>query len=303
MPLVLATSLKLPLIARGKVRDVYELDDKLLIVCTDRISAFDFVLPNGIPEKGIVLNQLSAFWFARTYHIVHNHMIESIESLRALNKYSAHGTSLPAILLGRSMVVIKAQRIPVECVVRGYLSGSAWTEYRKNSTINGQKAPHGLKESQELPEPLFTPTTKAESGHDKPLSPVELINLVGKETATALKDKSLAIYQFARRYAIDRGIIIADTKFEFGYDDNEIILIDEALTPDSSRFWDASEYKPGKSQPSFDKQIVRDWLLKSGWDQNSSAPVLPQKIIKATSRRYREVYRMLTGRKLKNVFS
>lgn len=303
MPLVLNTSLKLPLIARGKVRDIYDLGDKLLIVCTDRISAFDFVLPNGIPDKGIVLNQLSAFWFARTYHIVHNHMIESLESMRALNKYSANHKPLPTVLLGRSMVVIRAKRIPVECVVRGYISGSAWAEYRKTGTVNGQKLPHGLKESQELPEPMFTPTTKAESGHDKPLSPSELVNLVGKETATELKDKSIALYQFARQYALERHIIIADTKFEFGHDGDEMILIDEALTPDSSRFWDAKEYKSGKPQPSFDKQIVRDWLTASGWDQKSPAPVLPRKIVDATSRRYRQVYRMLTGRKLKNVFS
>jgi phosphoribosylaminoimidazole-succinocarboxamide synthase len=274
-----------------------------LILATDRISAFDVVLPSGIPDKGIVLNQISAFWFARTYHVVHNHMVESIESQRALKKYSTPRFSLPESVLGRSMVVFKAKRIPVECVVRGYIAGSAWSEYTKSGTINGIKIRKGLKESQELPEPLFTPTTKAEAGHDLPLSKKELAELVGKSAAVELEEKSIAVYQFARDYALERGIIIADTKFEFGYVDDEIVLIDELLTPDSSRFWDASRYKSGRSQPSYDKQFVRDWLISSGWDQKPPAPGLPRDIILSTAERYRQAYFLLTGRVLKNVFS
>jgi phosphoribosylaminoimidazole-succinocarboxamide synthase len=300
---ILDTSLKLPSFVKGKVRDTYKLGDKLLIIATDRISAFDVVLSKGIPDKGIVLNQLSAFWFAKTYHIVHNHMIESVESQRSLTKYTPNHKALPELVLGRSMVVVKAERIPVECVVRGYISGSAWSEYSKSGTINGQKAPRGLKESQELPEPLFTPTTKAETGHDMPMSPKELKDMLGAKVANELKEKSIALYQFAREYAGERGIIIADTKFEFGYDDNEIILIDEALTPDSSRFWDESEYTPGRPQPSYDKQPVRDWLTASGWNKQPPAPALPAKVVAATAERYREAYYLLTGRKLTNVFS
>jgi phosphoribosylaminoimidazole-succinocarboxamide synthase len=303
LAVILDTSLKLPSFVKGKVRDTYKLGDKLLIIATDRISAFDVVLSKGIPDKGVVLNQLSAFWFAKTYHIVHNHMIESVESQRSLTKYTPNHKALPDLVLGRSMVVVKAERIPVECVVRGYISGSAWSEYTKSGTINGQKAPKGLKESQELPEPWFTPTTKADAGHDMPMSPKQLKDMVGAKVADELKEKSIAIYQFAREYAIERGIIIADTKFEFGYDDNEIILIDEALTPDSSRFWDESEYIPGKAQPSYDKQPVRDWLTASGWNKQPPAPALPAKVVAATAERYREAYYLLTGRKLTNVFS
>jgi phosphoribosylaminoimidazole-succinocarboxamide synthase len=303
MAVILDTSLKLPSFVKGKVRDTYKLGDKLLIIATDRISAFDVVLSKGIPDKGVILNQLSAFWFAKTYDIVHNHMIESVESQRALTKYTPNHKALPELVLGRSMVVIKSERIPVECVVRGYISGSAWSEYSKSGTINGQKAPKGLKESQELPEPWFTPTTKAETGHDMPMSPRQLKDMLGAKVADELQEKSIAIYQFAREYAIERGIIIADTKFEFGYDDNEIILIDEALTPDSSRFWDESEYMPGKPQPSYDKQPVRDWLTASGWNKQPPAPALPAKVVAATAERYREAYYLLTGRKLTNVFS
>jgi phosphoribosylaminoimidazole-succinocarboxamide synthase len=234
--MVYNTDLKLPMFGKGKVRDTYMVGDKLLMVATDRISAFDSVLPTGIPDKGIVLNQISSFWFAKTYHIINNHMIESIESQRALAKYAPGRKPLPQMLLGRSMVITKAERIPVECVVRGYISGSAWAEYKKTGTINGQKTPKGLKESQELPEPVFTPTTKADEGHDLPLNNKQLIDLVGSKTATRLEEKSIALYTFARQYAARQGIIIADTKFEFGFSDREIILIDEALTPDSSRF-------------------------------------------------------------------
>lgn len=303
MAVLLESSLKLPVFVKGKVRDTYKLGDKLLIVATDRISAFDVVLPKGIPDKGIVLNQLSAFWFAKTYHIVHNHMLESVESKRALTKYTPNHKALPDIVLGRSMVVTKTERIPVECVVRGYISGSAWAEYKKAGTINGQKAPKGLKESSKLSETWFTPTTKAETGHDMPMTPQQLKDLVGASAAAYLKEKSIALYEFAQKYAAERGIIIADTKFEFGYDDNEIILIDEALTPDSSRFWDESEYAPGRPQPSYDKQPVRDWLTASGWDKKPPAPALPAKVVAATAERYREAYYLLTGRKLPNVFS
>jgi len=294
--------LKLPLYGKGKVRDTYQIGDRLLIVATDRISAFDVVLPNGIPDKGIVLNQVSAFWFGKTYHIIHNHMVESIESRRALTKYSPWKRPLPEFLLGRSMVVLKAERIPVECVVRGYIAGSAWAEYQKKGTINGRKAPRGLKESQELPEPIFTPTTKADVGHDLPLSIGELVDMVGERTARKIETKSLELYNYARSYALEHGIIIADTKFEFGFHDKELMLIDEALTPDSSRFWDASQYEPGQSQPSFDKQPVRDWLIASRWNQKKAAPALPADVVAATTERYRDAYTLLTGRKFKNVF-
>jgi phosphoribosylaminoimidazole-succinocarboxamide synthase len=300
---VFDTDLKLPLFGKGKVRDTYIAGDKLLIVATDRISAFDSVLPTAIPDKGIVLNQISAFWFGKTYHVVHNHMIESIESNRALLKYAQGRRPLPQMLMGRSMAVLKAERIPVECVVRGYIAGSAWLEYKKSGTINGQKAPKGLKESQELPEPLFTPTTKAEKGHDLPISSKQLADLVGNKTASKLEEKSIALYNYAREFASGRGIIIADTKFEFGFYDKEIILIDEALTPDSSRFWDADQYKPGHSQPNYDKQHVRDWLTAKGWNHKPPAPALPPDVVNATTERYNDAYFLLTGRKLKNVFS
>ena len=303
MNTVLDTELKLPVFGKGKVRDTYITGNHLLMIATDRISAFDVVLPTGIPDKGAVLNQVSAFWFARTYDIVPNHLVESVESRRALARYAIGKRPLPEWLMGRSMVVLKAERIPVECVVRGYIAGSAWAEYKKLGTINGIKAPSGLKESQELPEPLFTPTTKADEGHDMPLTPQQLAGLVGSKTARQLEDKSLALYRFARDYAIERGIIIADTKFEFGHYDKEMILIDEALTPDSSRFWDAGLYEPGQVQPSYDKQPVRDWLIESGWDQKAPAPALPPDVVEATAERYRDAYDFLTGRKLKNVFS
>ena len=302
MDILFDSSLRLPLYGKGKVRDTYHVGDKLLMLATDRISAFDFVLPNGIPDKGIVLNQISAFWFGKTYHLMHNHMVESVESRRALQKYSPWKRPLPEILFGRSMIVLKAEQIPVECVVRGYISGSAWEEYKKKGTINGRKARKGLVESQELPEPIFTPTTKAAVGHDLPLTPAELIDLVGERTARKIETKSLALYDYARSYAIERGIIIADTKFEFGIHDKDLILIDEALTPDSSRFWDASQYEPGQAQLSFDKQPVRDWLTASGWKKKTPAPELPADVVEATAERYRDAYSLLTGRKLKNVY-
>ncbi len=295
---LLDTGLSLPMFVKGKVRDSYDLGDSLLIVATDRISAFDVVLPCGIPNKGKVLNKLSAFWFDQTKEFMPNHMIKSIDDVSSLKPYLPAGVSPPAYLAGRSMVVKKVKRIMVECVVRGYLAGSAWQEYREKGTISGMKAASGLKESQELPHPLFTPTTKAEEGHDLPMSRKEMKKMVGESLADDLEEKSLAIYNYARGYAIARGIIIADTKFEFGLDGDKLIIIDELLTPDSSRIWEVDLYKVGQSQPSFDKQPVRDWLSASGWDKTPPAPMLPEEVIEATAKRYERAYRRLTGKKL-----
>jgi phosphoribosylaminoimidazole-succinocarboxamide synthase len=242
-----------------------------------------------------VLNQLSVFWFEKTARIVPNHLVEAINDVSQLDAYRPAENSHPSFLAGRSMVVRRAERIPVECVVRGYLSGSAWAEYRQSGTIHNLPAPAGLKESQQLSPPVFTPTTKADSGHDEPLSMGSVAQLVGKSLAEELKEKSLAIYSFAEEYARSRGIIIADTKFEFGLLGNQVILIDELLTPDSSRFWDTSDYRVGQPQPAFDKQMVRDWLTSSGWNKEPPAPTLPDDLIQRTAERYREVYRRLTG--------
>ena len=294
------TDLPLPLFLRGKVRDTYDLGEKLLIIATDRISAFDSVLPCGIPDKGRVLNQLSAFWFRKTENIVPNHLTEAVSEVSQLDNYlpPARRFTYPAYLAGRSMIVTRVKRLPIECVVRGYISGSAWAEYRDQGTINGEPMPKGLKESQELPEPLFTPTTKEESGHDLPLSMDDVKAMVGGTLAHEIKEKSLAIYDYARDYARARDIIVADTKMEFGLDGERLILIDELLTPDSSRFWDTRLYKIGQSQPSYDKQPVRDWLVTSGWNKEPPAPTLPPEVIEATTRRYREAYERLTGGKL-----
>ncbi|GBD13911.1 Phosphoribosylaminoimidazole-succinocarboxamide synthase [bacterium HR24] len=292
MPVLMETQLSLPLYRRGKVRDTYDLGDRLLMVSTDRISAFDVVLPTGIPDKGLVLTQLSAFWFEKTADVVPNHFLALVDST------DVDGLEVPPDLVGRAMLVRKAQRIDVECIVRGYLAGSAWEEYRRQGTVNGERMPAGLEESQELPEPLFTPTTKAEEGHDEPITWEQMVELVGLRAATAMRVRSLALYRFARDYARERGIIIADTKFEFGWLDDEIILIDEVLTPDSSRFWPADEYRPGRSQPSFDKQFVRDYLTLVGWNRQPPAPELPSDIVERTAEKYREAYRRLTGREL-----
>jgi len=294
---LIKAELPLPLFVRGKVRDTYDLGDLLLIVATDRISAFDFVLPCGIPDKGLVLNQLSAFWFDKTKDLVPNHLIETVDDVRCLNSYLSAESRFPypSYLMGRSMVVKKVKRLPVECVVRGYLSGSAWAEYQKQGTVQGEPLPKGLRESEEFPQPLFTPTTKAESGHDQPLSINEMEGLVGEAVAEEMKEKSLTIYSYARGYAQARGIIIADTKMEFGLDNDELILIDELLTPDSSRFWGAELYKVGQSQPSYDKQPVRDWLISSGWNKEPPAPALPPEVIEATTKRYRQACEKLTG--------
>lgn len=297
-PVLLTTDLPLPVFSRGKVRDTYDLGDRLLIIATDRISAFDVVLPCGIPNKGLVLNQLSTFWFLKTSGLVPNHLIEAINNLSSLNAYLSHRFHSPPYLAGRSMIVKKAKRLPIECVVRGYLSGSAWAEYQQQGTVSGVTVPKGLRESQELSRPLFTPTTKAESGHDLPLIAKAMTSMIGKAVARDVEDKSLAIYDYARQYAKERGIIIADTKMEFGLDNGRLILIDELLTPDSSRFWDASQYQLGKSQPSYDKQPVRDWLTQSGWNKEPPAPMLPPDVIESTAKRYEQAYEKLTGRKL-----
>jgi len=298
------TTLPLPLFRRGKVRDVYDLGDRLLIVSTDRISAFDVVLPCGIPDKGKVLNQLSAFWFEETAHILPNHLIKAIESVDILRdvlyQLTADSYQLKALdsLIGRSMLVAKAERISVECVVRGYLSGSAWAEYKEIGKVGHIHLPSGMKESQELPRPIFTPTTKSDTEHDRPLTNQDIKDLGIENLFEALEQKSLLIYGYARDYAKTKGIIIADTKFEFGLINGKLALIDELLTPDSSRFWDVNQYEVGHSQPSFDKQPVRDWLSTSGWDKTPPVPMLPPEVIERTSKRYREVYSRLTGRGL-----
>jgi len=297
---LLNTDLPLSLFFRGKVRDTYDLGDLLLIVATDRISAFDVVLPCGIPSKGRVLNQLSAFWFNQTRDLVPNHLVEAVDDVHRLDAYlpTKSHFAYPSYLAARSMVVKKVKRLPVECVVRGYLSGSAWEEYQQHGTISGLPVAKGLKQSHELPQPLFTPTTKAETGHDQPLSMSEMGRMVGEALAEEMGQKSLAIYSYAQGYALTRGIIIADTKMEFGLDGDRLILIDELLTPDSSRFWDAELYKVGESQSSYDKQPVRDWLTESGWNKEPPAPMLSPEVIEATTKRYEQAYERLTGKKL-----
>ena len=285
----------LPNKTRGKVRDTYDLGERLLIVATDRISAFDVILPTGIPDKGKVLNQMSAWWFEHTRDVVPNHFLRITDGSKA----DELPFDLPAELIGRSSIVRKAKRVDVECIVRGYLSGSAWAEYSRYGTVNGVKMESGLVESQQLPEPMFTPTTKAEEGHDEPMTFSDLIQEVGPEPAQVLRLRSLALYNFAAGYARERGIIIADTKFEFGWYEGELIVIDEILTPDSSRFWGVEEYRPGQPQPSFDKQYVRDWLSASGWNKEPPAPALPADVVQGTTERYKEAYRRLTGEEVR----
>ncbi len=277
---------------RGKVRDTYDLGDgRLLIVATDRLSAFDVILPTGIPNKGAVLSQLSAFWFDLTSAVVPNHLIRLADGTAADDLPFA----LPPELIGRSTIVKKAQRLDVECVVRGYVSGTAWADYEKTGTIFGLRMPAGMQESEKLPVPLFTPSTKAEEGHDLPMTYDEVVSLIGEEAANAVKIRSVALYEYAASYALQRGIILADTKFEFGIVDGEPIVIDEMLTPDSSRFWPAAQYEPGRGQASFDKQFVRDYLTSIGWNREPPAPALPDDIAQKTAERYMEAYRLLTG--------
>jgi phosphoribosylaminoimidazole-succinocarboxamide synthase len=284
---------ELTLHARGKVRDLYSLNEQLLFVATDRISAFDYVLATGIPEKGRVLTQLSLFWFDFLKDVVKNHLITAkVEEYPApLKKYADD-------LRGRSMLVIKAQMIDIECVARGYLSGSGWKEYQQTGAVCGIKLPTGLKESDKLPEPIFTPATKALSGHDENISIEEMAKRTGKELAEKLRDLTLKIYKTAADYAAGRGIIIADTKFEFGQTSQGLILADEVLTPDSSRFWPAGKYQPGKAQESFDKQFVRDYLEAIKWNKQPPAPSLPEDVARKTSEKYIEAYRILAGREL-----
>ena len=279
---------------RGKVRDTYDLGERLLIVATDRISAFDAIIPTGIPDKGKVLSQMSAWWFARTNNVVPNHFIRLADGTAADDLPFA----LPPELIGRSTIARKAKRIDVECIVRGYLAGSAWEEYKKYGTVNGIRMPKDMQESEQLAEPMFTPTTKAEEGHDEPMTFSDLMQEVGPEASQILRLRSIALYNFAAEFALEKGIIIADTKFEFGYIDDELHVIDEMLTPDSSRFWDVNDYKIGRSQPSFDKQYVRDWLRDSGWDKNPPAPELPDEVVRGTGERYKEAYRRLTGQEV-----
>lgn len=275
-------------VRHGKVRDVYDFGDRLLFVASDRISAFDYILPNGIPRKGEVLTRLSQFWFSRL--TVRHHLITTDVASLPLPA----GTDVQA-LAGRSMVVMKTAVVPVECVVRGYLAGSGWKEYRQSGTVCGIQLPPGLKESSRLPEPIFTPANKAASGHDENISFAQMCEFVGADLADRLRDISLHVYAEGCAHARTKGIIVADTKFEFGLKDDDIILIDEVLTPDSSRFWPADQYEAGRSQASFDKQFVRDWLEKSGWDKNSPPPVLPGDVVQRTSHRYIEAYERLTG--------
>lgn len=278
----------------GKVRDLYDLGDEYLIVSTDRISAFDVVLPNGIPDKGRVLTGLSTFWFNFTGSVVENHLITT-----DVKEYPEEVQKDSELLHGRSMLVRKANRVDIECVVRGYLAGSGWSSYQKSGEICGQKLPVGLKESDRLPELLFTPTTKAEQGeHDEPISIEEMRSQVGSDLTDQLIDISFNLFNAASKHAEKSGIILCDTKFEFGERNGELILIDEVFTPDSSRFWPADQYEPGKSQQSFDKQFVRDYLSKIGWNKQPPAPQLPDDVITKTSEKYREAYKLIVGRDL-----
>ena len=278
--------------ARGKVRDIYDLGDKLLIVASDRLSAFDVVLPTAIPDKGRVLTQLSLFWFDLLCEVIPNHVLSASEFPAAFDAYRHD-------LAGRSMVVRKTQPLPVECVVRGYVSGSGWKDYQSTGKICGIALPGGLRESGRLPEPIFTPATKAVSGHDENISFEQAASLVGKELAERVRSVSLEIYRRAAAYAEPRGILVADTKFEFGLlEGTELIWIDEALTPDSSRFWPADRYKPGGPQPSFDKQFVRDYLERIAWAKTPPGPELPSDVVAATRAKYREAFRILAGREL-----
>jgi len=282
-----------PLKARGKVRDIYDLGDRLLLVATDRLSAFDYVLPNPIPDKGKVLNQISTFWFERFADLISNHTVTTdvTQFPAPLNEHADQ-------LAGRSALVRKLDMLPVECVARGYLAGSGWKEYREHGTVCGIRLPKGLEESSKLPEPIFTPATKAETGHDENIPFSEVKRMIGPELAALARDKTLELYMAGAEHAASRGIIIADTKFEFGRDGESLVLADEALTPDSSRFWPADRYEPGRGQASFDKQYVRDHLEQIGWDKQPPVPELPEEIVQGTRDRYLEIFKILTGRSL-----
>jgi phosphoribosylaminoimidazole-succinocarboxamide synthase len=281
-----AADLDLPLVASGKVREIYDLGDRLLLVASDRISTYDVVHPNGIPDKGNVLTGISAFWFNKTGHIVPNHYISATEGV-------------PAEVRGRAMAVQKLKMLPVECVVRGYITGSGWKDYQASGKVSGIELPPGLRESQKLPTPIFTPSTKAEEGHDEAIDITQAGEILGDpELAARLRDVSIALYSFAADLAAERGVILADTKFEFGMNDaGELILGDEALTPDSSRYWPVEGYEPGHGQPSFDKQFVRDWASSTGWDKNPPAPEVPADVVAGTREKYVEAYELITGEK------
>jgi len=282
----------LTFLGRGKVRDIYEADGKLLLVASDRLSAFDVVMPDGIPGKGQVLNQISAFWFRKLSGVIPNHML-SVD----VADFPAAARPHAATLRGRAMLCMKAAPLPIECVVRGYLSGSGWAEYKERGEICGIPLPKGLRESDKLPEPIFTPATKEEKGkHDVNISYARMAEILGKERAATVRDSAVALYRKAADYALGRGIIIADTKFEFGLAEGRLLLIDEALTPDSSRFWPAADFRPGGPQKSFDKQFVRDYLLTLPWNKTAPGPKLPGDVIEKTAAKYREALKILTGR-------
>jgi phosphoribosylaminoimidazole-succinocarboxamide synthase len=293
-PVILQTEIPgVNLAARGKVRDVYSVDDRLVIVATDRISAFDYILPTGIPDKGKVLTQLSIFWFDFLRDLTPTHFLSA-----NVDDYPAPLPNFRDQLEGRSMLVKRGKMIEIECVARGYISGSGWKEYKQQGTVCGIKLPAGLKESDKLPEPIFTPASKAQTGHDENISFDRVVSLVGEELARRLRDLTLAIYDRASRYAESKGIIIADTKFEFGFVGDELVLGDEVLTPDSSRFWPADTYQPGGPQYSFDKQFVRDYLESIHWTKQPPAPPLPQDVAAKTGEKYRQAYKEITGREL-----
>lgn len=291
--ILLETKIDLPLVRRGKVRDIYDAGDHLLFVATDRISAFDCILGSGIPCKGRVLTQISLFWFDYLRHLVPSHVVTG-----DVGQFPAPLRQFRDSLEGRALLVKKANMIEVECVARGYLSGSGWKEYQANGTICGIPLPAGLRESSRLPEPIFTPATKAHTGHDENVSFETVVAQVGEPLATRLRDLTLQIYKYAAAYALERGLILADTKFEFGFVQDKLILADEVLTPDSSRYWPADRYAPGGPQPSFDKQFVRDYLETLPWNKQPPAPVLPDEVVRKTSEKYLEAYRLLTGKNL-----
>lgn len=290
MQAMLASSLPLKLFRKGKVRDVYDLDDRLLFVATDRVSAYDVVMPNGIPDKGRVLTQLSNFWFRKLEGIAKHHLLETdVARIPQVPKDRREE------FRGRAVTVRKVSVFPVECVVRGYITGSGWSEYRKGGAVCGVKLPDGLKEADRLPEPIFTPATKAETGHDENISFDRMVTIVGKKVADALKELSIRLYNEAHAYALTKGIILADTKFEWGWHDGAPMIVDEALTPDSSRYWPKESWVPGKNPPSYDKQYLRDWLTASGWNKEPPAPALPDDVIVKVREKYLQAYKVLTG--------
>jgi phosphoribosylaminoimidazole-succinocarboxamide synthase len=291
--ILLETKIDLPLVRRGKVRDIYDAGDNLLFVATDRISAFDCILGSGIPCKGRVLTQISLFWFDYLRHIVPSHIVSG-----DIDQFPASLRQFRSSLEGRALLVRKADMIEIECVARGYLSGSGWKEYQAQGTVCGIQLPAGLEQSSRLPEPIFTPATKAHTGHDENVPFETVVAQVGEPLAVRLRDLTLNIYKHAAAYALERGLILADTKFEFGFVGDRLVIADEVLTPDSSRYWPADQYAPGGPQPSFDKQFVRDYLETLDWDKRPPAPALPEEVVRKTSEKYREAYRLLTGKTL-----